>query len=64
MERGSVCVTEEEFKSRYKASMFEAYVALLKGGLGKQNIVALDTFEKIANERAHKAWLEYLKDRD
>jgi hypothetical protein len=44
--------------------MLEAYVALLKGGLGQDSILPLDTFEKIANERAHQAWLEYLKDRD
>lgn len=57
-------MTEEEFKSRYKASFLSAYVSLLENGLRTQDVVALDKFLKAADERAHQAWLEYIKDRD
>jgi len=55
-------MTEEEFKSRYRASMLEAYVALLRGGLGQDSVLPLRAFEEIADQRAHQAWLEYMKD--
>jgi hypothetical protein len=57
-------MTEEEFKNKYRASFLEAYAAMLRGGLKTQDIVALDTFVKIADEKAHDAWLKYIKDQD